>query len=190
MWMSLTTPRDNNKFLTLNMMCTGAIACLGTEEGLQTNLHSLSRMQSASRLRAGTGVWEEIRYWDLILEMSWRGGTHRCIDLEHDSFILKHSGVSEVFGALCWGEAIEELSDLPPGGFDGSSGGLAEQGLELGEDLLDRVEVGVVGGQEEEFGAGSADGVADGLALVRSQIVHDDDVARREFGRQTLFDIG
>jgi hypothetical protein len=27
----------------------------------------------------------------------------------------------------------------------------AEQGLELGEDLLDRVEVGTVGGQEEEL---------------------------------------
>ena len=33
-----------------------------------------------------------------------------------------------------------------PGGFDGSLGGFAEQGLELGEDLLDGVEIGAVRG--------------------------------------------
>ena len=33
-------------------------------------------------------------------------------------------------------------------------GGFAQQGLELGEDLLDGIEVGRVGRQEEELGAG------------------------------------
>jgi hypothetical protein len=43
------------------------------------------------------------------------------------------------------------LYDLPSGGVGGALCGFAEQGLELGEDLLDRVEVGTVGGQEEEL---------------------------------------
>jgi hypothetical protein len=38
--------------------------------------------------------------------------------------------------------------------------GLADQVLELGEELLDRVEVGAVGRQEEEMGAGGPDGAA------------------------------
>lgn len=40
---------------------------------------------------------------------------------------------------------------------NGSRLGLAEQGLELGEDLFDRVEVGGVGRQVEEAGAGGTD---------------------------------
>jgi hypothetical protein len=43
------------------------------------------------------------------------------------------------------------LYDLPSGGVGGALCGFGEQGLELGEDLLDRVEVGTVGGQEEEL---------------------------------------
>ena len=58
-------------------------------------------------------------------------------------------------------------------------GGFAQQVLELGEDLLDRVQIGRVFRQEEELGAGGADGVAHRLALVAAEIVHDDDVAGR-----------
>ena len=39
-------------------------------------------------------------------------------------------------------------------------GGFAQEVLELGEDLLDGIEVGRVFRQEEELGAGGADGVA------------------------------
>jgi hypothetical protein len=85
---------------------------------------------------------------------------------------------------------VEELTDPLPSFLDGALSGLAEQGFELGEDLLDGIEIGAVGGQEEELGAGPADGPSHRLAFVRSQIVHDDDVAWREFGRQALFDIG
>ena len=62
--------------------------------------------------------------------------------------------------------------------------------LELGEDLLDRVEVGAVGRQEEELGAGGPDRLADGLALVAAEIVHDDDVAGRERRDEELLDPG
>jgi hypothetical protein len=37
---------------------------------------------------------------------------------------------------------VEELADTPPGRFDGSLGGFAQERLELGEDLLDGVQVG------------------------------------------------
>ena len=49
---------------------------------------------------------------------------------------------------------------------------------------------GRVGRQEEQLGAGSADGAADGLALVAAEIVHDDDVAGPERRDEHLLDIG
>jgi hypothetical protein len=47
--------------------------------------------------------------------------------------------------------------------------------FEFGEDLLDRVEVGTVGRQEEQMRTGRADGVAGRFALVAAEIVEDDD---------------
>jgi len=49
--------------------------------------------------------------------------------------------------------------------------------LQLGEELLDRVEVGAVGRQEEHVRPGLANGAAGGLAFVAAKIVEDDDVA-------------
>ena len=51
-------------------------------------------------------------------------------------------------------KAIEQLADCGPDGLDGSRGGFAQQVLELGEDLLDGVQVGRVFRQEEQLGAG------------------------------------
>src|SRR2546430_10856869 len=42
-------------------------------------------------------------------------------------------------------------------GFDGAGGGLAQEVLDLGEGLLDRVQVRRVFRQEEELGTGGAD---------------------------------
>ena len=55
--------------------------------------------------------------------------------------------------------------DPLPGGLDGALGGFAKQSFELSKDLLDRVEVGTVGRQEEELGSGRSDGPAHGLSL-------------------------
>src|SRR6516162_1795629 len=52
------------------------------------------------------------------------------------------AGVDEVVGAFLGFEAVEECADAAPGGLGGARIGFAQQGLELGEDLLDRVEVG------------------------------------------------
>ena len=72
----------------------------------------------------------------------------------------------------------------------GALGGFAEQVLELGEDLLDRVQVRRVGREEQQPCPGSADGLADGGPLVAREVVHDDDVAGRECRHEALLDIG
>ena len=40
---------------------------------------------------------------------------------------------------------IEQGADALPGGFDGPLGGLSEQRFQLGEHLLDRIEIRTVG---------------------------------------------
>ena len=50
--------------------------------------------------------------------------------------------VSDVVLAFLRGELVEELAEPAPDGFLGAFGGFSEQVLELGDDLLDRVEVG------------------------------------------------
>ena len=71
----------------------------------------------------------------------------------------------------------------------GTFRGLAHQVLELGEDLLDRIEIGAVWRQEQELGASAADRLADGRPFVTAQIVHDDDVAGRECRHEELLHI-
>ncbi len=71
--------------------------------------------------------------------------------------------------------------------------GLSQQGLELGEDLLDQVEVGRVFGQEHEARPGTFPRMAcrTALALVGAEIAaEDNDVARLQRRREELFDIG
>ena len=62
--------------------------------------------------------------------------------------------------------------------------------LNLGKDLLDRVEVGRVRRQVPQPGAGFPDHLTDGRRLVATEIIHNDDVARFEHGYELLFDIG
>ena len=61
--------------------------------------------------------------------------------------------------------------------------------FELGEELLDRVQIGRVFRQVEEPGAGGTDGAAHGAGLVRAKIVHDDDVAVPQGRDQNLLDV-
>jgi hypothetical protein len=48
--------------------------------------------------------------------------------------------------------------------------------FEFGEDLLDRVEVGAVGWQEEQMRSRGPDGVADRLALVAAECPSSDNL--------------
>ena len=88
------------------------------------------------------------------------------------------------------GEGFERLADGVIDVIDGPGRSLAQQSFEFGEDLLDGVQVRGVFGQEEQLGAGLSNGPANTLALVRAEIVEDDDVARLEGGHEELLDIG
>lgn len=60
--------------------------------------------------------------------------------------------------------------------------------LEFGEDLLDRIEIGAVGREEQEPCASGPDRGPDGGLLVAGEVVHDDDVAGRECRAELFFD--
>ena len=92
--------------------------------------------------------------------------------------------------AFGWGDEVEELAELAPGRLVRAFLGFPHEMLELGEDLLDRIEVRAVGRQEEQLGAGSPDGAPDGNALMASEIIHDDDVAGPKRRHEDLLDIG
>jgi hypothetical protein len=72
----------------------------------------------------------------------------------------------------------------------GSRFRLSQQSFELGEDLLDGVEVGRVFRQEDEAGSNISDRLPHGFSLVGAEIVEDDDVARLQRRHEELFDIG
>jgi len=80
-----------------------------------------------------------------------------------------------LFHAESQREAAEKLSDGRGDGVEVPRGGFAQQVFQLGEDLLDGVQIGRVFRQEEELGAGRADGMANGAALVAAEIVEDDE---------------
>src|SRR3546814_13006499 len=63
-------------------------------------------------------------------------------------------------------ERVDAAGDGVPEVVDGSRGMLLEEGLELGEGHLDGIEVGAVGRQEAQLGAGPLDGLAHGRGLV------------------------
>lgn len=82
------------------------------------------------------------------------------------------------------------MADCGADRVDGSRRGFAEQVLELGKDLFDRVEVGRVFWQEEELGADGADELANCFAPVAAEIIQDDDIARSKDGQKDFLDIG
>jgi hypothetical protein len=96
----------------------------------------------------------------------------------------------DVFGAFLRCEAFEQGADALPSCFDCSLGGFSEQRFQLGEHLLDGIEIGTIRRQEEKPGPDRADGPSHGVALVTAEIVHDDDVAGLERRHEELLDIG
>ncbi len=85
-------------------------------------------------------------------------------------------------------EVREEGSEALPCCLYGALCGFAQEQLELGEDLFDRIEVRGVRRQEQQPGSSGADGLADGCALVTAEIVHDDDIAGSQRGHEELLD--
>jgi hypothetical protein len=79
---------------------------------------------------------------------------------------------------------------MTPGVFDGSLLGEAHPMLDLGEGLLDWIEIGGVRRQAPEPGTGRLDHLSDDGRLVRAEVVHDDDVAGLQHRYELLLDIG
>lgn len=75
-------------------------------------------------------------------------------------------------------------------GLDGACLGHAQPMFDLGEDLLDRIEVGRVGRQERELGAGSKDRMPYGLRAMAAEIVENDKIATAKHRYQELLDVG
>src|SRR5258708_3020757 len=99
------------------------------------------------------------------------------------------SSVFEVVGTFVWHEGCEGLTDCGPDGLDGSCGGFAQQVLEFGEYLLDRVQVGRIFRQKEELCANRADECPHDFTFVAAEIVHDDDVTGLQGREQNLLDV-
>ena len=75
------------------------------------------------------------------------------------------SSVEEVISAFVRGEVIEQAAEAFPAGLDGLLGGVSQEMLELGEGLLDGVEVGGALSQRFVLDEGRPEG-----ALVRSRV--------------------
>jgi hypothetical protein len=74
-------------------------------------------------------------------------------------------------------------------GFDRASRPSAQSVFELGDDLLDGVEVRRIGRQEEQFCANTADRLANSLSFVATQIVQYHDITGPERRQQECPDI-
>lgn len=72
----------------------------------------------------------------------------------------------------------------------GSGLGAAEHGFDFAPHLLDRVEVGRVGRQEENLGTGAVDEGKGSLAFMGTEVVHHDDVAWTQRGSQDFAYVG
>lgn len=88
-----------------------------------------------------------------------------------------------------FGEVIKQISDTPPCCFMGSLCGLAHEMFELCKNLLDGVQIGAVGREEQQACSDAPDCVANGGPFVAGEIVHDHNVARRKRRDEALLDI-
>ena len=85
---------------------------------------------------------------------------------------------------------IDRLGDGAGNGVERSGRGLSKEAFELGEDLLDRIEVGRVFGKKQETSAHGLNGVSHGFSFMGAQIVEDDDVVGLKRRDEELFDVG
>jgi hypothetical protein len=96
--------------------------------------------------------------------------------------------VAKVFGAFVWGDGFERSSDGLSEAVEAAGRRGSDEGLELGEDHPDRVEVGRVGREEAQLGAGRLDGGAGTCGLVDGEVVADRDVAVDQGGGELRLD--
>jgi hypothetical protein len=160
---------------------------VNTARGEVIDENALARMIEAGEI-AGAGL-DVFEHEPAVNPKLLKLGARRKVVL------LPHMGSATIEGRIDMGEKViinikTFIRRPPPAGVDGSFAGLAEQGFEFGEELLDRIEVGRIGRQVEQLCASGFDGLAHAWHLVGAEIVHHDDVAWRERRHEDLLDIG
>jgi len=98
--------------------------------------------------------------------------------------------VCEIILAFLRTNGCESLGDRRDEGVDCSGRQLSQERFELGEELFDGIEVGTVGRQITQFGAGGFNRRTDSSDPVAGQIVHNDDIAGSQDGNDELLDVG
>lgn len=97
--------------------------------------------------------------------------------------------MSVVISAFGLGKSFEKFAATFPEADDGALGGAANEPLELGEDLFDRIEVRAVGRQIQDLGSDPFDRRLNARHFVRLEVDHHDDVVRLERRYEMLFDV-
>ena len=97
--------------------------------------------------------------------------------------------VGEVVRAFFGRELFQDGADIFPQIVSVSRLVPPQEVLELGERLLDRIEIGAAGRKERKMRARAPDRGAHRIGLVAARIVHDDDVAAIGRRDQLGFDV-
>jgi hypothetical protein len=98
--------------------------------------------------------------------------------------------MAEVVGTFGFGEGHEGSGNGRDERGDGSGSGFSQDGFELGDRLLDRIEVRAVSRQIAHACACGFNGLANADDFVAGEVVEDDRFAWFESGREDLLDIG
>src|SRR5438445_12867767 len=98
--------------------------------------------------------------------------------------------VTDVVSAFVWAEGVDEFPDGGPQPLHRSFGGGSDQPFQLGEGVLDGVEVRTVRGQVQVIDAATRQGGLNRRRLVRGEVVEDEQVAGASLLGQHLLDVG
>src|SRR3954471_9858369 len=96
----------------------------------------------------------------------------------------------EVVGAFDGCEAVDEAPDGGPKALNGPLGGFAQERFELGEGILNRVEIGRVRREIKQACTRRLDQGSHSRSLVARQVVQDHDITRPQGGDENLLNIG
>src|SRR3954471_9278002 len=96
----------------------------------------------------------------------------------------------EVVGAFDGCEDVDEAPDGGPKALNGPLGGFAQERFELGEGILNRVEIRAVGREIKQACTRRLDQGSHSRSLVARQVVQDHDITRPQGGDENLLNIG
>ena len=88
------------------------------------------------------------------------------------------------------GDSFAEACDGECAVLKSICGDFAEKRLELGEELLDGIKVGAIGGEVNRNCTASLDGFFDSIDFMNADVVHEHDVASLQGRSEKLFRIG